>query len=83
MLFNSWIFALFLPVVLLGYYSLSRRWQNVFLLYHTEGSLPMVRRFMKPLQISVLDEPAFRSKRDQAIEDDFKKLWNTAKEMVT
>ena len=58
-------------------------WQNVFLLYHTEGSLPMVRRFMKPLQIGVLDEPAFRSKRDQAIEDDFKKLWNTAKEMVT
>ena len=32
MLFNTWTFAAFLPIVLLIYYSLDRRWQNYFLL---------------------------------------------------
>lgn len=32
MLFNTWTFAAFLPIVLLIYYSLNRRWQNYFLL---------------------------------------------------
>lgn len=32
MLFATWHYAIFLPVVLIVYYSLSRRWQNYFLL---------------------------------------------------
>ncbi len=32
MLFNSWNFALFLPIVLVLYYALARRWQNLLLL---------------------------------------------------
>lgn len=51
-------------------------------MYHTDGSLPMVRKFMKPLQIGVLAEPAFPKKKDQEIEADFLKLWKTAKDMV-
>lgn len=31
MLFNSWVFAIYLPVILLCYYDMRRRWQNVFL----------------------------------------------------
>jgi D-alanyl-lipoteichoic acid acyltransferase DltB (MBOAT superfamily) len=31
-LFNSWTFALFLPIVLVLYYALARRWQNLLLL---------------------------------------------------
>ncbi|MHC4985903.1 MAG: hypothetical protein ACYTFO_07080, partial [Planctomycetota bacterium] len=31
MFFNSLAFAIFLPIVLAGYYMLSRRWQNVWL----------------------------------------------------
>lgn len=32
MLFNSWVFAIFLPLVLLGYYALDRRRQNLYLI---------------------------------------------------
>ena len=51
-------------------------------MYHTPGSMETVRKFMKPLQIGVLDEETYPKKRDQLIEEDFKKLWKTAEEMV-
>ena len=42
-----------------------------------------VRKFMKPLQTGVLSEPTFPDKRDQAIEEDYQKLWKKAKDMVS
>ena len=51
-------------------------------MYHTPGSMDVVRKFMKPLQIGVLDEATYPKKRDQMIEEDFKKLWKTAEDMV-
>ena len=38
---------------------------------------------MKPLQIGVLDGPTWESERNRAMDEDFAKLWQKAKDMVS
>ena len=55
--------------------------QTPFQLYHQNKE--KVRRFMKPLQIGVLDGPTWESERNRAMDEDFAKLWQKAKDMVS
>ena len=55
--------------------------QTPFQLYHQNKET--VRRFMKPLQIGVLDGPTWESERNRAMDEDFAKLWQKAKDMVS